>query len=58
MYLTTNKKVITMDIMKKLHLQKIRKTDILVFVLLAVCAGVMIGIAATASLLAQSLYES
>ncbi len=47
-----------MDIMKKLHLQKIHKTDILVFVLLAVCAGLMIGMAATASLLAQSLYGS
>ncbi len=46
-----------MDIMKKMHLQKIRKTDILVFVLLAVCSGLMIGIGATASLLAQSLYE-
>ncbi len=47
-----------MDTMKKIHLQTIKKTDILVFVLLAVCAGLMIGIAATASLLAQSLYDT
>jgi formate/nitrite transporter FocA (FNT family) len=44
--------------MKKLHLQEISKTDIAVFVLLAVCSGLMIGIGGTASLLAQSLYAS
>lgn len=42
--------------MKKLHLQEISKTDILVFVLLAVASGLMIGIGGTASLLAQNLY--
>ncbi len=44
--------------MNQLHLQKLRKTDILVFILLAVCSGMMIGIGATASLLAQSLFDS
>ena len=44
--------------MRKLHLQEISKTDIAVFVLLAVCSGLMIGIGGTASLLAQSLYAS
>lgn len=42
--------------MRKLHLQDISKTDIAVFVLLAVCSGLMIGIGGTASLLAQNLY--
>ena len=48
----------TVFYMRKLHLQDISKTDIAVFVLLAVCSGMMIGIGGTASLLAQSLYES
>ncbi len=43
--------------MNQLHLQKLRKTDILVFILLAVCSGMMIGIGATASLLAQNLFD-
>ena len=44
--------------MKKLHLQDISKTDIAVFVLLAICSGLMIGLGGTASLLAQNLYGS
>lgn len=44
--------------MKKLHLQDISKTDIAVFILLAICSGLMIGIGGTASLLAQNLYGS
>ena len=44
--------------MKKLHLQEISKTDIAVFVLLAIGSGLMIGIGATASLLAQSLFDA
>ena len=44
--------------MRKLHLQDISKTDIAVFVLLAICSGLMIGIGGTASLLAQNLYGS
>ena len=43
--------------MKKLHLQEISKTDVAVFVLLAICSGLMIGIGATASLLAQNLFN-
>ena len=44
--------------MKKLHLQEISKTDIAVFVLLAICSGLMIGVGATASLLSQTLYAN
>ncbi len=44
--------------MNQLHLQKLRKTDVVVFILLAVCSGMMIGIGATASLLAQNLYAA
>ena len=44
--------------MRKLHLKELSKTDIAVFVLLAIGSGLMIGLGATASLLAQNLYES